>query len=446
MLEELNSRFRRSIGIKLLSMALVAFALLIPLFIVSDYIGERKDIRDEASAEISQSWSDSQTVAGPFIIVPFVDTRSAGDSDDRLEVRYAWFLPDQLEIAGSITPEIRYRSIYELVVYAAELDIAGTFDPPDFTGWNVDPDNILWDEARLIFGVTDMRGIRQAVTLTWGLEEYGFSSGISDGPAEMIPTGISMPIDAQQVGDFSFTLELNGSRALQFVPVGRETRVALSSPWPDPSFMGAFLPDERQISDDGFDASWLVLDLNRPYGQRWRDNTVDLFGSAFGLSLALPVDHYVKARRSTRYAFLVIVLTLMSFFLIELRSHKRAHPFQYILIGLALCLFYLLLLSLSEHMLFDLAYLAAGVATIGLIALYVNAVFKDRKLGGVTTIVLAGLFGFVFLLLQLEDYALLVGSIGLFLLLALTMFLTRNFSELTAALTSAPVQTADQED
>ena len=436
MLEELNSRFRRSIGIKLLSMTLVAFILSVPLVIVSNFIGERSDTHDEAAEDISQSWSDRQTLAGPFIIVPFVDTRSSGELGERSEVRHAWFLPDQLEIDGEITPEIRYRSIYEVAVYSASLEIAGAFSTPDFTEWNVETDNILWDEARLIFGVTDMRGIREAVTLSWGDEAFGFSSGISESPAEVIPTGISVPIEAEQAGDFSFALELNGSRALQFVPVGGETTVELTSPWPDPSFDGAFLPDERSVSEEGFEASWHVLDLNRPYGQKWRDSAVDLYGSAFGLSLAVPVDHYLKARRSTRYAFLVVVLTLLTFFLIELRCRKHAHPFQYILIGLALCLFYLLLLSLSEHMLFDWAYLIAGISTVGLTALYVRALFKDRWLSGLTAIVLTGLYGFVFVLIQLEDYALLVGTIGLILLLALTMFLTRNFSELAAALTS----------
>ncbi|MDE2957243.1 MAG: cell envelope integrity protein CreD [Bacteroidota bacterium] len=436
MLEELNSRFRRSIGIKLLSMTLVAFILSVPLVIVSNFIGERSDTHDEAAEDISQSWSDRQTLAGPFIIVPFVDTRSSGELGERSEVRHAWFLPDQLEIDGEITPEIRYRSIYEVAVYSASLEIAGAFSAPDFTEWNVETDNILWDEARLIFGVTDMRGIREAVTLSWGDEAFGFSSGISESPAKVIPTGISVPIEAEQAGDFSFALELNGSRALQFVPVGGETTVELTSPWPDPSFDGAFLPDERSVSEEGFEASWHVLDLNRPYGQKWRDSTVDLYGSAFGLSLAVPVDHYLKARRSTRYAFLVVVLTLLTFFLIELRCRKHAHPFQYILIGLALCLFYLLLLSLSEHMLFDWAYLIAGISTVGLTALYVRALFKDRWLSGLTAIVLTGLYGFVFVLIQLEDYALLVGTIGLILLLALTMFLTRNFSELAAALTS----------
>ena len=433
MLEELNARLRRSIGLKLASMALVAFTLVVPLLIIADYVGEREDARDEASADITQSWSDRQTLAGPFIIVPFTDTRSIREDGAQSGVRYAWFLPDNLNISGSISPEIRYRSIYEVAVYTTSLEITGVFGPPDFSGWNVEPEDILWDEARMIYGVSDMRGIRQSVSLQWGDQATSFSSGISDEPATVIPTGISVPVAAEQGREFSFALELDGSHTLQFVPVGKETSVNVSSSWPDPSFDGAFLPDARQITEEGFEATWHVLDLNRPYGQRWRDSSVDLFGSAFGVSLAVPVDHYLKTRRAARYAILVIVLTLLSFFLIELRSRKHAHPFQYILIGLALCLFYLLLLSLSEHMFFDLAYLLAGVATIALIALYIRAVFKSAKLGQLTAVVLTGLYGFVFLLLQLQDSALLVGSIGLFVLLALTMYLTRNFSELASA-------------
>ena len=199
MLEELNSRFKRSIGIKLLSMALVAFTLFVPLLIVSDFIGERRDVRDEATADISRSWSDRQTLAGPFIIVPFVDTRTGSDGVERSNVRYAWFLPEHLDITGSISPEIRYRSIYEVVVYSTDLDFAGTFEAPDFTGWNVEPDNILWDEARLIFGVTDMRGIRQGVSLMWNGEPRSFSSGIVDGPATVLSTGIFLLFDGMMV-------------------------------------------------------------------------------------------------------------------------------------------------------------------------------------------------------------------------------------------------------
>ena len=432
MLEELNSRFKHSIGIKLLSMTMVGIALLIPLFIISEFVGQRSKAQDEAAFDISQSWSDRQTLAGPFMIVPFTDSRIVRNDEILTEERHAYFLPDVLDITGEVIPEKRYRGIYEVIVYTANLHLSGQFAAPDFSGWSVDPENIRWEEARLAFAVTDMRGIKQTVMLDWGTEELEFSSGVSDVPPNIIPAGISVPVDAREAHDFSFNLELDGSRALQFVPVGKQTNASLSSEWPSPSFNGAFLPDERDVTDDGFEATWHVLDLNRPYGQRWRDHTADLFESAFGLSLVVPVDHYLKSVRATRYAFLVIIMTLLSFFLIELRLRKRGHPFQYILVGVGLCLFYLLLLSLSEHMTFDVAYIIAGVSTVVLIAQYVRYVFKAPKLGILTAGVLSGLYGFVFLLLQLEDYALLVGSIGLFLLLALTMFLTRNFSELTA--------------
>ena len=430
MLTELNDRIKDSISLKLVFMGLVAVALIVPLVMIAGFVDDRAKTRDEAAAEIGRSWGDRQSLLGPVVVVPFEETLTPEGSTARTLVRHAYFLPETLRISGAIDPETRYRGIYDVIVYTARLTFSGQFGAPDFSNWSVNPDDIRWDEAFVAFGVTDMRGIKDAVTLTWADGEVNFSSG-TDGAVPVVPAGVSARVDVRQGAAFSFDLALDGSRALQFVPVGKTTSVELTSPWPSPSFNGAFLPDERTISDDGFTASWQVLDLNRPYGQQWRDQAGGLFESAFGLSLAVPVDEYRKTMRAVRYAILIIVLTLLAFFIIEVRFRKRAHPFQYLLVGLALCLFYLILLSLSEKMPFNWAYCIGGVATISLIALYVRALFASRPLGLLTTVVLAVLYSFTFTLLQLEDHALLVGSVGLFVLLAITMYLTRNFEQLT---------------
>ena len=432
MWEALAERLKRSAGLKLLVMGVITLVLMIPLMMIAALVDERSDTRDEVSHEISQSWSGRQTLVGPVLVVPFDEERTTADDGPASSVRYGFFLPDELDITGDIEPSTRYRGIYDVTVYTARMQVSGRFGAPDFSAWNVEPERIRWNEAIVALGVTDMRGIKERVVLQWQNEQVAFSSGMQEA-SRMLPSGMSVRVDAATGAEFALELSLDGSRELQFVPVGQTTTVQLASPWPSPSFNGAFLPDERSVSETGFDAQWQVLDLNRPFGQAWRDNAQDLMSSAFGLALTTPVDHYRKTLRATRYAALVIALTMLAFFLIEMRCRRGAHPFQYFLIGLDLCVFFLLLLALSEHIAFNGAYIAAGIAAVLLAAWYVAAALRSRQLGLITGAVLTGLFGSVYFLLQFEDYALLVGSIGLFAVMVLTMFLTRNFTQLVRA-------------
>ena len=413
-----------SITFKLLTMAVVIVLLIIPSVIISVLIEERSQTADEAIDEVSQKWGYAQEITGPMLMVPFKELQQAAGQEATAVTRYAYFLPESVDISGDIAPTVRYRGIYEVTVYSAELEINGSFASPSFTDWEVAPEDILWNEAALVVGIPDMRGINEVITLAWNGTDTTFGGGI--GADGVVTSGVSARVDAMQGGTFQFGLNLNGSRSLRVVPVGKETTLNLASSWPSPKFDGAFLPDEREIDGDGFTATWHVLDLNRPYPQRWRDTTRGISDSAFGVELVLPVDHYRKALRASRYAFIVITLTLLSFFLIEVRQKKRAHPFQYILVGLMLCLFYTLLLSISEHVSFNAAYGIAGLATITAIALYIQSVYHSRPLSMLTGGILIALYLFIYLLLQMEDYALLTGSVGLFIALALTMYLTRN--------------------
>ncbi len=415
---------RDSITFKLLSMAVVIVLLIIPSVIISVLIEERSRTADEATEEVSQKWGHAQTITGPMLVVPFKELRETASGEFASKTRHAYFLPESLQVSGTMAPSMRYRGIYEVTVYTADLSLRGSFAPPSFADWEVDPDAILWNEASVVVGIHDMRGINEVIMLSWNGEERAFGGGIeADG---VVNTGVSARVGAMQGGDFTFDFSLNGSQSIQVVPAGKKTTVALESSWPSPKFDGAFLPDTREISQDGFTAQWHVLDLNRPYPQRWRDTTNGIMESAFGVTLVMPVDHYRKALRASRYAFIVITLTLLTFFLIEVRQKKRAHPFQYILVGLMLCLFYTLLLSISEHVSFNAAYALAGVATITAIACYIQSVYHSRVLSILTGSVLVVIYLFMFLLLQLEDYALLSGSIGLFIALVLTMYLTRK--------------------
>ena len=200
----------------------------------------------------------------------------------------------------------------------------------------------------------------------------------------------------------------------------------LNSDWGDPKFNGAFLPDNHKITEKNFDAHWKVLHLNRNFPQQWHGNQFQVNDAAFGVSLLIPVDHYQKSTRSAKYAIMIIAFTFLVFFFVEVLNKTRIHPIQYFLVGLALIIFYSLLLAISEHLNFNLAYLISSLATISLVVLYAHSIFRKISLSRFTALTLIILYAYVFVILQLQDYALLMGSIGLFVVMAIVMYLSRK--------------------
>src|SRR6185436_12640812 len=313
--------------------------------------------------------------------------------------------------------------IYEVPVYTADLHGSGLFQKPGFTEWRIPPQDVLWDQAYLSLGVKDMRGLRRAVPLVWGSQALQLSPG--GGVAGLFSTGLRVPIPGlaqapeKETWRFAFDLSLQGSEELRFLPLGKQTTVSLGSSWPDPSFTGGFLPESRQVSARGFRASWSVPYFGRSYPQQWleaeRERLVPdeaVTGSELGVALYMPVDVYQQTTRSAKYGMLFLVLTFLAFFLFEVFSPVGLHPMHYLLVGAALCLFYLLLLSLSEQLPFWLAFLAASAAIILLISGYSLAILKGKRRALAMGGMLAVLYGYLYVLLQLEDYALLLGSVG----------------------------------
>lgn len=297
---------------------------------------------------------------------------------------------------------------------------------------NIDLDQLLWDDAFISVNISDMRGIKEYVELQWGEQAILFEPGIKRGN-NLFESGISVriPIASGNLSDgvdYAFQLIFKGSEALNFLPLGKTTRVSLRSSWSNPSFDGAFLPVQHQIDSNGFSADWQVLDLNRNYPQIWVENVSQrtVFSSSFGVNLYTPVDIYTQTTRAAKYMIMFIGLTFLVFFLVEIFSSKKIHPIQYLLIGFSLCIFYLLLLSLSEHINFGLAYLLASLSVVILIGAYVRSALEKKVIPLITVGMLAILYGFLYILLQNQDYALLIGSVGLFLILAAVMYLTRN--------------------
>ncbi len=414
---------------------LLILILLVPTALVTGLIDEREYRQIEAINEVSDKWSGRQTLTGPFISIPYdsyvTHNVIQGDSvvaKTEKELRHIHLLPDNLNITGSIHPEKRYRGIFEVVVYESMLNISGDFAGFDFNDVNIEKDNIHFDKAAINLGISDLKGIEDQITMNWNGKTRSFDSGVTN--TNLVSSGINLQLDLSQDiskrNSFNADIRLKGSHKLYFTPVGKTTDVHLASTWPTPSFSGKFLPDDREIKPDGFKAHWNVLHLNRNYPQYWTGYDYDTRDSVFGTDLLLPVDSYKKSDRVAKYAILFIVLTFLVFFFVEILGNVFIHPIQYLLVGLALIVFYSLLLSISEHLMFNLAYGIATVLTITLVSLYATAILKSKRLAWMIFGILLIMYAFIFTIIQLENYALLLGSIGIFAVLSVVMYYSKN--------------------
>lgn len=448
--DRINAWARQSVVLKLFVIGFLILMLLIPANMLDSLIYERQRLRDSAQTEVASKWGLAQRIGGPVITVPYsYEVVSVVDGKETVSTRtgYAHFLPDKLDIDGELFSQERQRGIFVVVLYNTKLKINGFFDGFDATELSIPSSALRWEEAGLSVGISDMAGVQSDIDVNLGdstvslgpgtITNQIFNSGASrkfalTGPKERVP--------------FSFELDLNGSSAIYFAPYGKTTTVQLSSDWASPSFGGNFLPKERSITDEGFTANWEVLQLNRNFPQQGIGGFIDKnkmnssvsydrfsnnsYGSSiegdFGLRLLLPVDEYKKTYRSTNFAFLFIFITFLTYFFIEVLNKRRVHPIQYLLIGAAILLFYVMLLSISEHLTFNLAYWISCGAIVGLISVYSWFVLRNAKLTGLVAAVLLVLYIFFYSLLQLEDYALLFGTLGLFIILAVIMYFTRN--------------------
>jgi inner membrane protein len=419
----------RSVTLKLIVIIILTLLLLIPSSMVKSIIGERQGLRAITNAEVSALWANQQTLNGPILSIPLIYTEEH-EGIVTLHTEYWNVLPEELTFDGTVSPETLRRGIYEVPVYASAIAVKGSINIDE----KVDRTNLQsidYGNAFLTIGVSDLRGIKDNIQFKWGDTVLAVQPG-SKIPS-IVASGFTIDLpDVSYLKDttehFSFGLNLQGSQNLSFVPLGNTTQVTLASDWTAPSFNGNFLPDHREVSDTGFEASWKVLQLNRNFPQSWTGPGygMDMRQSAFGVDLILPLDDYQKSERSVKYAIMTIALTFLVFFLVEILNKKRIHPFQYTLVGLSLCLFYVLLVSISEHTNFNIAYLISFLSVLLMITLYAGKVFKTSRLSLLLGICLTGIYGFVFVTLQLKDYALLMGSIGLAVILAMTMYFTRN--------------------
>lgn len=426
-----------------LRIALLGFLvilLLIPTFMVRGLINERSFYQNDIVRGIAQSWGDRQSIGGPVLVVPYKWREKTQYTDNKNIVRYeivehidnAYFLPETLKISGSVPSKILTRhGIFHVPVYEADLKVEGKFQRPNFAPLEIDESDVLWDKAFLLIKASQPKGLREGIAIDWNGSQTAVSPLI--GTSDLLGTNLSAPApmtgakDVQEL-NFQFAVKVAGSQDLEFVPLGNDTRVHLESDWPHPNFSGDYLPVDRTVTEKGFSADWQVSGLGRNLPQQFKRGDVraeTLVVPSFQTTFLKPVDIYQLSDRAAKYSVLFIFLTFLGFFLFEILGKLKVHPVQYLLVGFALCLFYLLLLSLSEHIPFAASYAVAAAATVALITAYMSRLLKFRKTVLLTG-VLSGLYAYLYNLLQAEDGSLLMGSIGLFVILALVMFLTRK--------------------
>lgn len=425
-METTNSFLKKgSTLLKAFIVGILVLLMLIPVTMVKSLVTERQNSSESVREEITAKWGGQQQITGPILVIPY--QKSKGE-EHKYETGYAYFLPDDYKIDGEIFPEERSRGIYEVMCYKSDMKISGNFNFPDVGQLNLNPDTVLWKDAFLLLGIPDLQGIRNKIVFNVNGQSQEVLASVSRN--DIISSGLTvkMPLEPEEkkIYKFDFNLSLNGSNGLYFTPIGKQTSVHVTSDYKPVTFIGDFLPNTRNLDGPGFDAQWDIFDYNRNYAQMWVGPNMELRSSTLGVDLLLPVDHYQKNMRSAKYAIMFIALTFMVFFIVELKSRKSIHPIQYLLVSFALVLFYSLLLAFSEHIGFDLSYLVSALAIISLITAYSWSIFKNKKETFFMGIFLTVLYSFLYVVIQLEDMALLLGSVGLFIALASVMYASRN--------------------
>lgn len=444
-LEKLSvRRFIPPLLSKALLIGFLIMLLLIPLARMEDLVGERVGMREEAAHRVAESWGGTQTTAGVLLSIPVetsrvvVEQSSLGRETQRTEVtrNVIYVLPDSLKVNATADPDTRAVGLYHTPVYTARVRISGEFVNQEFEHLLADkPDRLVkWNEARLLVLNSEARALRAVDDVVVAGESVRVAADSYAGLS-----GISAPVSQTALrggGTIPFRLQLTltGSTSLSFLPLARKADITLESAWPHPKFEGAPAPLEPRISDDGFTARWSVLEINRNFGQVWVDQQVSdgmpvinaFAQNGVGVTFYEPVDIYQRNYRAVHYAALLICITFLTFFLWEHVSGIAIHAMQYLMVGMALALFYLLLLALSEHVTFDVAYGLSAAALVGLITVYLTGVLKQFRLALGAGAGLATLYGLLFWILRSEDYSLLMGALLLFGVLAVLMLATRN--------------------
>ena len=433
-----------SLTLRAFLIGVLALLMLIPLSMVGGTVDERRYLYQSVQEEISKIWGSRQVLQGPALVVPYVERytvketvkdEKTGKETTTSKVGYnhrtAVALPRSLGIDIELHEKVRHRGIYDALVYTADVRLRGELERPRIDTLSDRLYRIEWDKAYLVLSLSDTRAINEASELTWNGQPQSLAPGTRLN--ELFGSGFHAPLEtldpSAESYAFDLSLSVNGSRGIRFAPFGEDTEVRMTSSWPHPSFQGSGLPAAYETRDDGFEATWSIPHLARNYPQLFRvsgKHEINFGEYLVGVDLFEPVFLYSKITRAVKYGLLFVALTFLVFLIFELISQARLHFVQYGLIGIALCLFYLILLSLAEHIDFLRAYMVASAVNIGMITLYAGAALRSWTRAGIVLVLLSTLYTLLFSLLHMEDYALLMGTALLVIVVAVLMYLTRG--------------------
>ena len=432
---------KTSITARMLMVGALILILLIPLTYVNLLIQERSYRQQDVVNEINQKWGNDVMLYGPILKLPYKTYSETSTFNEKTKtylketktlINYAYIFPKELDINAKVKSKTLYLGNFESAVYTSNMAIKGSYESPSLASKGIKSEDIIWNNATMLLKTTNLKGIKNEMNIIIDGKSYNFETNFSENSSQnhLDELETSFLSEALLENDFDFNLSVtyDGSNQIQIIPVGKTTTMSMASNWADPGFIGNYSPDDetRSISKDGFKVNWKVLSINRAFSQLYLNKVPNLKQFAFGTKFVVLVDEYQKSERSAKYGFLVIGLTFLIFFLIQTMSKIHIHPFQYLMIGLALVMFYTLLVSISEHSNFLKAYLIAGISVILLISFYSKSILKDFKFSALIGLSLTALYSFIYVIIQLENYALLVGSLGLFLILATVMFVSRK--------------------
>lgn len=407
---------------KMIMVGILTLTLIIPLALVQELIVERSQRQKEVITETTAKWGNSVYFYGPILKVPYKDPISGASNN-------AYFFPESLKNKTEVTMvKPLERSIYKSNVFTTKMQFDGNYTNPNFVSKGIPAGNIYWNRAKILIRTTNLKSLKDEVKMKIGNQNLTFESvaSSSNDSIESLETNYFDYQSFQNESKFNFTISFNGSKQVKMVPIGKTTDAKMTSNWNSPNFNGNYSPISREITDNGFEANWKILHFNRPFAQSYFEVLPELGKYAFTVDFITPVDEYQQSERASKYGFLVIGLTFLIFFLIQSISKINIHIFQYSMIGIALIMFYTLLISITEHSSFSFAYLVAGASVIVMISLYSISILKDKKFPMFIGASLSVLYTFIYVIIQLEDYALLVGSIGLFMILAAVMYFSRK--------------------
>ncbi|MDR2431104.1 MAG: cell envelope integrity protein CreD [Candidatus Margulisbacteria bacterium] len=414
--------------------------LQIPASMIRGLVYERGNTAKEAEANIMEAWGKQLSAAGPIIVIPGVRTTEARvkteKEGEKVEIKHTpitlAIAPQKLGISADFKTEVRKRGIFAVPLFYGEMTLTGNFAPAMALAALEPNERLFFNQAALVISLSGQKGIRKINTARFNYQELFFQPGsLNNKLFRRGSSGIyaKIPNFTNQKADFAISIAIQGGQLMEILPIGQDNHIDITADWRSPSFQGSFLPNKSHITDKGFTAQWDISYLSRNIPLFWREGYTAVFDdSLFGVNFLRVLDTYAINTRAVKYAVLFLAAPFFTLFLLEIFAKKHIHPVSYVLAGIENIIFYLLLLSLSEQINFFAAYFASALAVTITLTLYVRSLLPDWRKNWYMGIVVAIMYIFLYAVLNAESYALLIGSISAFIVVALVMYLTRRFN------------------